>query len=243
VAKIDCHTYLASTPFSDEMTDKNRIVATMKKFDLEAVLLVSCLGIECDMINGNKQLKQTVSVDDGIYGYVTVNCEYPEQSIEQQRTYLTRPDFVGAIFATPSGRSLHLDDVYEIANAQRRYTKPLAFRARNVEDIDGIRSVAEAFPKIPILLLGVGNDGWRSSVEAARKFVNIHLDISGSLDSDKISYAYSTIAARRLIFGSGLPSAEPSLYANLVDESKVLTTSDRNRIFRGNASVLFHINE
>jgi predicted TIM-barrel fold metal-dependent hydrolase len=241
--KIDCHTYLSATPFSEDMASQARIVESMVQFDLEAVVVVSSLGIECDMINGNKQLKGVVSAERGIYGYVTVNAEFPRQSIEQQRTYLTSPDFVGTVFAPPAGRSLSLNEVFEICNGQRRYTKPIAFHTRNLEDVRSARAVAEAFPKIPIIFLGMGGDAWRSAVEAAKEFVNIQLDISGSVDADKISYAYSLIAARRLLFGSALPFSEPTIYQVLVDESKVLTTSDRRRIFRQNASMLFHINE
>jgi predicted TIM-barrel fold metal-dependent hydrolase len=184
-----------------------------------------------------------VNVSDGIYGYVTVNSEYPEQSIEQQRTFLTKREFVGTVFAPPFGRAIALDDVREIANAQRRYGKPLAFRARHADDVVGVRAIAEAFPTIPFVLLGMGGDSWRSAVDAARKCVNIHLDISGSRDADKISYAYSVLAGRRMLFGSGLPFAEPTLFEVLVAESKVLTAYDRERILRQNASVLFHINE
>lgn len=241
--KIDCHTYVAPTPFSENMAAKDKILESMQRFDLEAVVLVSSLGTECDLLNGNKQLKQFVSDAEGIYAYVTVNADYPEQSIEQQRAYLTKPEFVGALFAPPAGRSLLLEEIREITNAQRRYGKPLAFRTRNLDDVNSVRAVAEAFPTIQIVLLGMGGDAWRSAVEAAKKFVNVHLDISGSLDADKISYAYSTIAARRLLFGSGLPFSEPSVYEVLVNESKVLTTNDRKRIFRQNASALFHINE
>jgi len=241
--KIDVHTSLGPTPFSDEMSSKDAILRSMARFDLEAVVLVSSLGVECDVVNGNKQLKQMLSASDGIYGYVTVNADYPELSIEQQRAYLSRPEFVGTVFASPLGRPLLLDEVREITNAQRRYTKPIAFHARNLADVNFIRSVAEAFTTIPIVLLGMGGDDWRSAVEAAKRWVNIHLAISGSVDADKISYAYSVIAARRLLFGSGLPFAEPSIYENLVNESKVLTTNDRKRIYRQNASLLFHIND
>jgi predicted TIM-barrel fold metal-dependent hydrolase len=241
--KIDVHAYYAPTPFSDNMAAKDSVLATMRQFDLEAVILVSSLGAECDLLNGNKMLKQVVNVNEGIYGYVTVNADYPEQSIEQQRAYLTKPEFAGAVFAPPTGRSLQLDEVRDITNAQRRYGKPLAFKTRNIDDINAVRSVAEAFPTIQIVLLGMGGDAWRAAVEAAKRHVNIHLDISGSFDADKISYAYSMIAARRLLFGSGLPFAEPSAYEVLIDESKVLTSNDRKRVYQQNASILFHINE
>ena len=106
-----------------------------------------------------------------------------------------------------------------------------------------VRAIAAEFPTMQIVMLGMGGDAWRSAVEAAKKHVNIHLDISGSRDVDKISHAYSTIAARRLLFGSGMPFAEPPLYEVLIAESKVLTTNDRNRVFRQNAAALFHTNE
>jgi predicted TIM-barrel fold metal-dependent hydrolase len=87
----------------------------------------------------------------------------------------------------------------------------------------------------------MGGEDWRAAVEAAKACVNLYLEISGSLDAEKIAHAASVISSRRLIFGSSLPFADPSLFVGLVEEAGVLTASDRKRIYFENALGLFKI--
>ena len=97
--------------------------------------------------------------------------------------------------------------------------------------------VAIKFPLI--ILLTMGGEDWHSAVAAAKRHVNLYLEISGTLDSDKIAYATSMLTPRKVLYGSCLPYSDPQLTIGLVEETKTLTANDRNRVYYQNAQQLF----
>jgi predicted TIM-barrel fold metal-dependent hydrolase len=197
------------------------------------------MAASCDFLSGNRHLQQVVSREQGIYGFVTLNADYPEQSIQSQRAYLSKKEFLGAVLFQPQDGALTYNDVHEIVNAQRRYTKPLLIHTPNLEAIHGAREIAEHLPQMRIVLLTMGGDNWHAAVDVAKAHVNVNLEVSGSLDSDKIAYAANALSSRRMLFGSGLPHADPYLTMGLIEGTELLSASDRARILRQNAMALF----
>jgi hypothetical protein len=90
------------------------------------------------------------------------------------------------------------------------------------------------------LLLGMGGEDWRAAVAAAKQHLNLYLEISGSLDADKVAHAAATVTPRKLVYGSGLPYQDPELTVALVAEASGITASDRRRILAQNAQALFN---
>jgi predicted TIM-barrel fold metal-dependent hydrolase len=78
-------------------------------------------------------------------------------------------------------------------------------------------------------------------VAAAKQHVNLYLEISGPLDSDKVAYATSVLTPRKVVYGSCLPYSDPQLTMGLVEETRTLTGMDRNRVYYQNAQQLFII--
>ena len=68
--------------------------------------------------------------------------------------------------------------------------------------------------------------------------MNVYLELSGSLDTDKIAQASSVVTPRKLLYGSGLPGRSPELTLALVESAPTLTRPDRNRILSENAVAL-----
>jgi predicted TIM-barrel fold metal-dependent hydrolase len=87
----------------------------------------------------------------------------------------------------------------------------------------------------------MGGDDWHVAVNAAKRHLNIYLEMSGSLDSDKVTHASTVITPRKLLYGSALPYSDPELTAGLIDESPTLTVGDRARIYYQNAAMLFGV--
>lgn len=241
MAVFDCHTYMTVASFSAAMRTRDQVLATMERFELDAVALISGLGASCDFSNGNRLLREVVDEEQGLMGYVTLNTSYVEESLQEQRMYLSKREFVGAMIVGEPGEPINPKSAADLINAQRRYGKPIVISATNSAQVHSVRLLAEEYTQIKFLMLGMGGDDWRAAVDTAKKNLNVHLEISGSLDADKITYAANSISARRLLFGSGLPNGDPSLYQGLVQESDILTTSDRKRIFVDNALALFQI--
>jgi predicted TIM-barrel fold metal-dependent hydrolase len=194
-----------------------------------------------DFIEGNRRLKDVVDAESGLFGYVSVDADYPDESLNQMRTYLTRKEFVAILLGRAAGGVVSLEIARELVNANRRYTKPLAIFARDVEGVIAARRIAEAFPQMKIVMLGMGGAGWRVAVEAAKACLNIYLEISGNMDADKIDQAVAHVSSRRILYGSGLPHADPHMSTALVASAKTLTETDRKRILIDNALGLYQI--
>ncbi len=91
------------------------------------------------------------------------------------------------------------------------------------------------------LLLGMGGDDWRMAVAAAHRHLNIFLELSGSLDTDKVSAASAALTPRKLLYGSGAPRRDPAQAQALVSSADGLTNSDRNRILSLNAGAFLNV--
>jgi predicted TIM-barrel fold metal-dependent hydrolase len=223
------------------MRSQQFVMQTMERFEIDAIALISGLGVSTDFAAGNQILKEVVDENFGIYGYATLNTSFPEESIQEQRLYLNKRSFVGALLIGEPGKPVALKAAREILNAQRRYLKPVAIITRSTADVHAAQELAEEFNQMKLILLSMGGDDWRSAVEAAKRLTNITLELSGSWDSDKITVAANALSSRRLIFGSGLPYGDPNLFQELIKNCPLLTTGDKKRIFLDNALALYQI--
>lgn len=235
---FDAHVYYGETPFSAAMATREAVLSSLHRREITGAALISTLAADCDFVTGNRRLREVVSVEDGLFGWVTLNAGYPAESQEEQRRYEMKRGMVGAAMFGHNGRPVILEDAREILNAQRRYAKPVALHVPDADAVHAGREIAAAFPAMKFLWLAMGGDDWRSAVAVAKQHLNIYLEISGSLDADKIAFASSVLTPRKLVYGSGQPQADPALPRALVETSPTLTRPDRNRILSENAVAL-----
>ena len=235
---FDVHTYYGATPFSSDMATRDSLLATLGRAGLDGAALVSGLAADCDFVAGNRQLREVISPEDGLFGWVTLNAGYPVESQEEQRRHLNRRGMVGAALFGTLGRPVTLTEAREILNAQRRYAKPVAIGVPDAEAVYAARLIAAEFPAMRFVFLGMGGEDWRIAVAVAKQHLNVYLEVSGSLDTDKIAHASSVVTARKLLYGSGMPHGSPHLTRALVESAPTLTRPDRGRILSENAVAL-----
>jgi len=235
---FDSHAYYGATPFSSDMASREAILATLRRGDIDAAALISGLAADCDFVTGNRRLREIISPSEGLFGWVTLNADYPAESQEEQRRHQNRRGMIGvALFGAP-GRPVVLEDAREILNAQRRYAKPVAISVPDADAVHAGRHIAAEFPAMRFVFLGMGGEDWRLATAVAKQHLNVYLEISGSLDTDKIAHASSVCTPRKLLYGSGLPGGSLELTRALVESAPTLTRPDRNRILSENAVAL-----
>ena len=235
---FDTHAYFGASPFSADLTTREAVLETMRRREISGMALISALGASCDFVAGNRQMREVVAPEDGLFGWVTLNAGYSAESQEEQRRHQNRRGMIGvALFAAP-GRPVTLEDAREILNAQRRYAKPVALLTPDAEAVHQARLIAAEFAAMKFVFLGMGGEDWRVAMAAAKKHLNIYLEISGSLDTDKIAQVSAVVTPRKLLYGSGLPGGSPDLTLALVESAATLTRPDRNRILSENAAAL-----
>ena len=235
---FDVHAYYGATPFSNATATREAILATMRRSEIDGAAFISALAADCDFITGNRRLREIVSPDEGLFGWVTLNASYSAESQEEQRRHLNKRGMVGAALFGAPGRPVVLEDAREILNAQRRYTKPVALSVPDAEAVHAARQIAAEFPAMRFIFLGMGGEDWRAGMAVAKQHLNVYLEISGSLDTDKVALASSVITPRKLLYGSALPNGSPEVTRALVESAPTMTRADRNRILSENAIAL-----
>jgi len=238
MAIFDAHVFYGQIPFSAALATREAALNTLRSREITGAALISGLAADCDFVTGNRRLREVVSPQDGLFGWVTLNAGYSAESQEEQRRHQMKRGMVGAALFGHQGRPVLLEDAREILNAQRRYAKPVALDVPDGDAVHAAREIAAAFPAMKFVWLGMGGDSWRSAVATAKQHLNIYLEISGSLDTDKIAFAASVLTPRKLLYGSGMPHSDPELPRALVETATTLTRADRSRILSENAIAL-----
>jgi len=241
MSRFDVFAYYTDTAVSHGMATREQLVKSMQRYDTSAIALVSGVAADCDFVTGNQSIREIASVSEGIYGLVTLNLAYPEESLEQQRLHLMRREFLASVVFGRVGFPVTLSDAQELVNAQRRYAKPIAIYTPDAEAVHEASKIAAEFTGIKFILLNMGGDDWHAAVTAAKRNLNIYLELSGSLDTDKVSHASTVLTPRKLLYGSALPYSNPELIAAMIDDAATLTASDRNRVYYQNAESLFSV--
>lgn len=238
---FDAHAYYGESPFSSSMATPDAVRQTMRAYETDGVALISSLAAQCDFVAGNAALAPALDAAEGVYGWVTLGAGYPALSNEEQHRYLGKREWVGGVMFGHGGRPVTLEDANEVLNAHRRYTKPMALLASDADAVHAAARIAVAYPAMRFLLLTMGGEDWHAAVAASRQHLNIFLELSGSLDADKVSAASAALTPRKLIYGSGMPHHDPAQAQALVSSAAGLTGSDRARILSQNAMAFLNV--
>jgi len=210
----------------------------MDRYGIERCIVSSTIANTCDPVRGNAELRE-VAGKGRIHGCVVVNTQYPARSVEDMRRYLSSDAFVALLIRPGApGGAVTLDECADILNSHRRFGKPVLVEAADRESVLAADEIARAFGGIKFVLLSMGGDAWRTAVAAADKTLNLVLEVSGSLSTDKIKLAAEIVGAHRMVYGSNLPVADPAVTVGLVEDADI-PDADKKMIFEGAAKRLF----
>ena len=237
---FDAHVYWMDSPITHEAATRASILDAMRRRDVTQAGLISGLAARCDFVAGNRALAQILDPSVGLFGYAVVNADYSTESQEEFRRYLSRNEFLGAVMFGHNGQPVTADDARDVLNAYRRFSKPMAIATPDAASVHAARAIAAEFPAMKFVLLGMGGDSWRTAIGVAKKHLNVYLEISGSLDSDKVAHAAEALTPRKVIYGSGFPLADPEAILGMVETAPTVTRADRDRILSLNAQTLFN---
>lgn len=238
MAIIDVRVQIGTTPIWGSPFTQAHLARMMERYGIERCVVSSTIANTCDFIRGNAQVKEVLD-NSRILGCAVVNTQYPPQSIEDMRKYLSSTAFVALMLrsGTP-GKPVTLDECSDILNSQRRFAKPTLIEVTDREGVLAADEIARAFPGIKFVLLSMGGNAWRTAIVVAEKTLNLVLEISGSLSPAKISLAVEAVSAHRMVYGSNMPFVDPAVTIGLVEDADI-SDADKRMIFEGSAKRLF----
>jgi predicted TIM-barrel fold metal-dependent hydrolase len=214
------------------------VLKAMQKYGIEKAVLLPSMAMDCDFRLGNKILFDAVKSDDRLFAYLSVNPNYPDESIRLMRSAMASPKFVGiALFQGASRPYPNIDDYREILSAYRRFLKPVFVNVQNGDAVVAAVEMAREFPGLKFILGMMGGDNWKRAITYHRQ-LNLLLETSGSFDAEKVEEAVEHFGAHRVLFGSDLPYSDIGSALALV-QSSGLPKDAVDQILTRNAQKLF----
>lgn len=239
---IDAHAFLGAPPESVRVGTMREVHQVMGAARISAVLLSSAQAESGDFRRGNDELEKALAQYLNVFGYVSVNPSYPEESAEEIRKRLANPLFKGVKLPRASaGDRVASEGFRAVLHAARRYGKPVLVETTNAADVRDVVTLAGEYQTIKFILGGMGETEWETAIRACEPVLNTLLEI-GSLeaDQDRLRDAVAACTPRRVLFGSHFPELHPMFVLGMVKDAAI-EDSDRQRILYRNALELFEL--
>jgi uncharacterized protein len=237
---IDVHGHLGPWPFPMRNPDGACVRDMMGRWGISKTLLSHTKAIVNDFVEGNAEMAEAVAGSDDLYGYVTINPNYVEQSIREIDKYLHLPNFVGVKFH-PGYATTSIDSsaTVQIAAHFADRRTPFLIHTWGPGEVAKIGRLAEQFPELPIIMGHGGASGWRAAIEMIKKTPNTYTEFcNSSVEPAKARTTIDAVGAGRVLFGTDAGLFDPAFCVGLYEEAD-LTPDEQRAILHDSAAKLF----
>jgi uncharacterized protein len=243
INRIDIHAHYGKWPFVGRDAEIEDIKAAMKKHDIQAFFLSSSKAIMYDFIEGNHELFSNIADVQGLYGYVVVNPNYMEESLDEVRKYADNPKFIGVKYHPEyCKKPADCEEMIPLFQMMEALNAPVLIHTFG----DGLSSplrlhnVNSKFPNVKLIAAHMGGNRFDLGIQLAKEAnQNVFLEIcSTDISCDKIKLAMDAAGAERILFGTDYSLFDPSYTIGAVESSQ-LANMERQMLFYENALKVF----
>ena len=239
---IDVHQHNGPWPFPGRWGGLEENLRLMKLRGIDAAIISSGRAVVQDMIAGNAELAAGLAGHPQLYGYVTLNPTVQRLSLSEMERYASNPQFVGyKIHTNYSGCAMGDPRLAAMLAPLEEAGLPLLIHTFGAPAVAQLRSLAQRYPRLPIIVAHAGADAWRQGIAAAQECPNLTLDFASSTPyRGAIARALATLGPERIAFGSDATLFDP-LYMKAIFDQVEMSDAERALVMGGNARRLFGI--
>ncbi|MCL6519284.1 MAG: amidohydrolase family protein [Armatimonadetes bacterium] len=245
---IDAHCHMGRWHnFNIPKGDAAGMIEMMDRLGIRSCIVAHHSAIGPDFRYGNDEvLSAMAKFPKRIYGYATVNPNYPEAELVAELERCISAGMVG-VKIHPDVHQCNVDDekyrpVWEWANERRLpLLSHTSTGGRN--PVKTFEKLAEMYPNVSIILghSGFGSEGANQSIQAALKYPNINLELTGSvIVYGTLERMVKQIGAERVLFGTDIPFLDARPQIGRVAFAKI-SEEDKQKILGLNAARIFGI--
>jgi predicted TIM-barrel fold metal-dependent hydrolase len=240
---IDVHIYQGKWHWPLGLDTVADTIAVMDRCGIDLGVVMSVTSLAYDFREGNASLAEQLEGQRRVFGYVTVNGNYINDSIAQVKRYLGTNQFVGVkIHANYIRRALNDEAFWPIMKAIAPYGKPVLMHTSGGAYAlpTFAAELAREFRDINFVLGHMGISAWQQGIRAAEE-PNVYVDPCCSCtDSDKIEQLVAKVGAEKLLYGSAMMENHPLFTMGMIDDAG-LSDAQRELVYHGNAMRLFNL--
>jgi predicted TIM-barrel fold metal-dependent hydrolase len=237
---IDVHGHVGPWPFPMRNPDAACIRDLMGRWGISRTLLSHTKAIVNDFVEGNAELASAIKGSDDLFGYVTINPNYPEQSLRELEKYLGRPNFVGVKYHPGYARmSIDSPETKKLVAQFASKKLPFLVHTWGPGEVAKIGRLADEFPELPIIMGHGGADGWRDAIAVLKNTRRTYTEFCNSMsDPAKLRTTIDQVGADRVLFGTDAGLFDPAYCTGMYEEAD-LTDEEQKAILHDNAVKLF----
>lgn len=237
---IDVHGHLGPWPFPMRNPDAKCVRELMGRWGISKTLLSHTKAIVNDFVEGNAELASAIEGSDDLFGYVTINPNYPEQSVRELEKYLDCPNFVGVKYHPGYARmSIDAEQTRKLVAHFASKEVPFLIHTWGPGEVVKIGRLAEQFPELPIIMGHGGGDGWREATHVLKNTRNTYTEFCNSTsDPAKLRTTIDGAGVGRVLFGTDAGLFDPAYCVGIYEEAD-LTADEQSAILHDNAARLF----
>lgn len=238
---IDVHGHYGSWPFVAYPETPDRIRQVMNRYDIALCIVSSALAVTYDFRQGNREVAGLLETEPGLRGYVVVNPNYLEESVQEAEHYLPLPHFVGfKMHCVYTEAAINDTRALRLLQELAQFEVPWLVHVP-AGQLAGLADAARRFPTTTFVLAHMGGAAWHQGIQIACEIPNVYLELnSGFAEMDRVGEAVAAVGAERVLFGSDLTLHDPGFVLGLVYDAD-LTEDQRRAILHDNAVRLFDL--
>ncbi len=208
---VDVHAHLGRWSYPIKQATAAELAAEMQTHGIEATIASHSLAIVYDATEGNRALADEIRGLPQLWGYVSVNLNYPERAAGELARYLgAGSPFGGQFIGVKVHQSLsrHRFDTpegMELAAEVAKYRVPILVHTFGsaIESPWNVLPAAKAFPEVSFILGHMGGDAWWEGARVGREAPNLYLELCSSwTDPEKVRAAIDAVGPERVLFGT-----------------------------------------
>jgi predicted TIM-barrel fold metal-dependent hydrolase len=237
---IDVHAHIGPWPFPMGPCWADDLNRLMDRRGIVKTVISSTKAIVNDFVEGNAELARAIEGSKSLFGYVTVNPNCVEKSIQEMEKYLPLPEFVGVKFhPSYAGLSIDCPAFRPIVESAARWKVPFLIHTWGHGEPTKVLKLAEEFPDVPFIMGHGGVVAWEEAIDVIKKTKNTYTEFSSSLcPRGKGRKTLDEVGCERVVLGTDLGLFDPAYDMGIYEEAN-MTAQEQRAVAHDNASRLF----
>lgn len=210
------------------------MVAGMESRGIETLVLSPHSALCGDTREGNREMIETIEHYPGrIYGYCTINPNFPLDSAGEMDAYLGHRGVVGikihpAMHEYPV-TGTHYTPVWERAQHDKLMVLCHTWGKAGGCGAEDMRKVAEGYPEVRLILGHSCYDAWEEAIALVRDFQNVYLELTAAYHVyGVLEWMCRDAGSEKVLFGTDYPWFDPNVVIGCVTYAHISEEDMRN---------------
>ena len=214
-----------------------KMIAGMGRCGIESIILSPHDALSGDSREGNRQMLDAVTRYPGrVYGYCTINPNFPEEIPGEMDRYLGKPGVVGfkihpSMHAYPADGDRYRP-VWERANQDKLMVLSHTWGVSGGCGAADMRKIAERYPDVRLILGHSCYGAWEEAIALAEAFPNVYLELTAAYHVyGLLEWMCRKAGSHKVLFGTDYPWFDPMVAIGCVVFAHIAEDEMRNILY------------